>query len=296
MLSFRKVNLLKKILAVLKASHMGNWHLIESTNLVWLPLLRKFANLRWAKYDGGIIELPQFKMYVDPMEAAVSKSIFLHKEWEPFESNLFCHSISEGDIVLDIGAHIGWYSLLASARVGKRGKVYAFEPEPKSFSILSRNIKLNYITNIVLVNKALSNSSGSEQLFVNLYKKGPSNYQMWPIDNEDSISIDVITLDEYLKDKHVDVIKIDAEGYEVKVFRGAEKVLSENPELVIFSEYWPEGLRGAGDSPEEYIDIISKHGFCIQKIENGELEKISYREALNLREVANFLLSKHPMQ
>jgi len=251
-------------------------------------------NLRWAKYDGGIVELNHFKMYVDPMEAAISKSIFLDRDWEPSESNLFYNNISEGDIVLDIGAHIGWYSLLASERVGKEGRVYSFEPEPQSFNILLKNIKLNHITNVVPVNKALSNSSGSKKLYLNLYKKGPATYQMWPVDHVKSISVDVVVLDEYLKNKHVDVIKIDVEGFEVKVFQGAEKVLSENPELIIFSEFWPEGLRKAGNSLEEYINIISKHGFSIQKIvENGEPAKISYREVLNLV-YANFLLSKHP--
>lgn len=284
--------MLEKILGVLKGSHLGNWPVLKRTNHLWLPVLSKYEDLKWRRYNGGIIELPWFKMFVDPSEPVVSKSIFLYKKWEQFESRLFSESVSKGNIVLDIGAHIGWYSLMASACVGKTGIVYAFEPEPNSFNILSKNVNLNGIQNVILVNKALSDSSGSKELFVNLYKNGPSNYQMWRVSNEESISIDTVSLDEYLEDKHVDVIKMDVEGCEVKVLRGAEDVLSENPQLRIFSEYWPEGIKRAGDSPEEYIDIISDHGFCIRKMDGKKLRKISYSEALKLREGGNFLLSK----
>ncbi|MFX0135780.1 MAG: FkbM family methyltransferase [Candidatus Hodarchaeota archaeon] len=230
-------------------------------------------------------------MYLDPCDSVISKSLFLYKTWEPFVSYLFCQNISKGDIVVDIGAHIGWYSLLASLIVGKQGIIYAFEPEPRTFTILLLNIKLNDIKNIIPINKALSDSSGYESLFLNLYNEYPSIYQMWPTSDGESILVETVTFNEYFKNKHIDVIKIDAEGYEVKIFRGAEQILSRNPKLIIFSEFWPEGLRGAGTSPEEYIDLVSKHGFNIQIIKNGRLKRISNKEVLNLDKSSNFLLT-----
>ena len=284
-----------KILIVLKYSSLYKNLIINNIIHLFLNIWNKYENYLWTKYNGGIIELPEFKMYLDPNERVVSKSIFLHKIWEPLESKLFCRSINKGDIVIDIGAHIGWYSLLASRHVGEEGLVYAFEPEPRSFNILIKNIKLNDITNIIPINKALSDSSGIQLLYINLYKKDPSLFRMWSDSDEESVPVEVIPLDEYLENKQVDIIKIDVEGYEYKIFQGMEKILSENPNLIIFSEYWPEGLRKAGSSPKEYLDIIKKHGFIIIKIEE-KLEKINYDEALNINKSANFILFRERAQ
>jgi len=274
---------------VLKKSSLYENFIINNIIHILLHIWRIYENYLWKQYNGGIIELPEFRMYLDPNENVISKSIFLHKHWEILESKLFCHSISKGNIVIDIGAHIGWYSLLASNRVGKEGIVYSFEPEPRSFNILIKNIKLNKMTNIVPINKALSDSSGTQLLYRNLYKKDPSIYRMWFESDEESIPVKVITLDEWLKNKHVDLIKIDVDGYECKIFHGMKKIISENPNLIIFSEYWPKGLRKSGNSPKEYLNIIKKHDFQIIKI-GDKLEKISSDEALDINKSTNFIL------
>jgi len=284
-----------KIIIILKNSIFYKNCIIYNFFHFFLNIWNKYENYLWTKYNGGIIELPEFKMYLDPYENVISKSIFLHKTWEQLESKLFCRSISKGDIVIDIGAHIGWYSLLASQYVGKEGIVFAFEPEPRSFNILIKNIKINNIKNIVPVNKALSDSSGTQMLFINLYKKGPSPFRMWSNSDEEYIPVEVITLDKYLKNKQVNIIKIDVEGYECKIFRGMEKILSENPNLIIFSEYWPEGLRKSGSSPKEYLDIIERHDFKIIKIDE-KLEKINYNEALDINKSTNFILFRERTQ
>ena len=179
-----------KILVVFKKLSLYKNPIISNIIHIFINVWKKYENYLWTKYNGGIIELPEFKMYLDPNERVISKSIFLHKIWEPLESKLFCCSISKGDIVIDIGAHIGWYSLLASRRVGKEGIVYAFEPEPISFNILVKNIKLNDITNIVPIKKALSDSSGIQLLYINLYKNGPSIFRMWSDSDEESIPVE----------------------------------------------------------------------------------------------------------
>ena len=76
--------------------------------------------------------------------------------------------IKNGNIVIDVGAHMGYYSLLFAKLVGKNGKIFAFEPDPKNFSRVQKNVKLNNYMNIVLTQKAVSDRTGDEKLFFTL--------------------------------------------------------------------------------------------------------------------------------
>ena len=80
--------------------------------------------------------------------------------YEPFITAFVKDMIKEGDIVIDIGAHIGYYTLLFSKLVGKTGKVFAFEAHPDNFTLLKQNVETNGYTNVVVENKAVSNYNG----------------------------------------------------------------------------------------------------------------------------------------
>lgn len=80
---------------------------------------------------------------------------------EPLATHMFTEHIQPGNTVIDIGANIGYYTILAAQIVGETGKVYAFEPEPKNLTLLKKNVEHNNLTNVVLANKAVSNANGS---------------------------------------------------------------------------------------------------------------------------------------
>ena len=148
----------------------------------------------------------------------------------------FCKKeIKKGDTVVDIGANIGLFTLFFSKLVGTTGRVIAFEPDPENFDVLKKNIELNEITNVTLVQKGVSNKNES----VKLYKDSAAGAHSL-IKNEWSkeyTNIQTVTLDDYFRGEEIDMIKIDAEGFELEVIEGGKKLLENNKNMKIISEF-----------------------------------------------------------
>ena len=148
----------------------------------------------------------------------------------------FCKKeIKKGDTVVDIGANIGLFTLFFSKLVGTTGRVIAFEPDPENFDVLKKNIELNEITNVTLVQKGVSNKNES----VKLYKSNVSGGHSL-IKNEwakEYTNIQTVTLDDYFRGEEIDMIKIDAEGFELEVIEGGKKLLENNKNMKIISEF-----------------------------------------------------------
>jgi len=148
----------------------------------------------------------------------------------------FCKKeIKKGDTVVDIGANIGLFTLFFSKLVGTTGRVIAFEPDPENFDVLKKNIELNEITNVTLVQKGVSNKNES----VKLYKSNVSGGHSL-IKNEwakEYTNIQTVTLDGYFRGEEIDMIKIDAEGFELEVIEGGKKLLENNKNMKIISEF-----------------------------------------------------------
>lgn len=214
------------------------------------------------------ITIDGLKLYIDKFDTTVSEKLVETKIWEPYETKLFKQNLRIGNTVLDIGAHIGYYTLLASKKVGKEGKVYAFEPDPKNFQILKKNIVANDCQNVILVNKAVTKSSATVRLYINEQNTG--DHRIY--DSKDGrlyISVDSISLDEFFKNikTKVNLIKMDIQGAEFGVIAGGLKLLKENPNIKIFSEFWPNGLKLNKTSPEKFLKIFSDFGFKIYQID-----------------------------
>lgn len=208
--------------------------------------------------------------------------------YEPYTTELLKQFIQKGDIVLDIGANIGYYSLIFSRLVGKGGKVYAFEPDSVNFSLLKKNIETNEMTNVIAEQKAVTDKTGKTRLFLSLIHKGM--HRIAPHKDLKSIEIDTIRLDDFFcdKDKKVNFIKIDIEGAEPAAFNGMHKVLETNKNIKIITEFNPVVLTDSGFCAQELLDLLVKLGFkfyCIDE-ENKKIEAV---------EVLNFL-EKHDFQ
>ncbi|MGG0260156.1 FkbM family methyltransferase [Bacillus mycoides] len=162
-------------------------------------------------------------------------------EWEPEDTNILKNLISKDNTVLDIGANFGWYTSIFSKLVGTHGQVHSFEPFLGTFYELMANTSLNELSNIRLNNLAVSDFNGISTLY---YPTGSgsmlSSLQKIPDVTEEFIPFEctVTTLDEYVKSqeiKQVDFIKIDAEGAELPILRGATSILDQRnkPTLLI---------------------------------------------------------------
>lgn len=206
-------------------------------------------------------------------------NLLINGKHEPAVTKLVKNEVKNGDVVLDLGSHIGYYTLMFSKLVGDKGKVYAFEPNPNNFAILKKNVGLNNCKNVVLVQKAVSNETGK----VNLYfdEDFEVSSRMYNPQNKryKHIKVGSTRLDDYFKNTKINFIKMDIEGSECNAVEGMTNLLNYNRELKIITEFWPVGLRKYGKSSKEYLRLLSKQNFKLYEIKNGiitlDIPKIS---------------------
>lgn len=209
----------------------------------------------------------RMRVYPKGVDSIISPLLLKDKVWEPFETELFRSTIAPGMTVLDVGANLGYYSLIAARAVGDAGRVFAFEPDPDNFQLLCKNIEINGYNNIVPIQKAVTDSSGVVELFQSPKNRGDHrifNGQIFNYDNDrQKIIVDAISLDEFFDEEmhQPDVIKIDVQGAEMKLFQGSTRMIADRDNLVLFTEVWPKGLSEAGSSAEEYIQALFDNGF-----------------------------------
>lgn len=203
---------------------------------------------------------------------------------EKTEMNFFKNKIEEGWTVLDIGANIGYPSLLLSKLVGKKGKVIAFEPDDNNIQMLKKNIKANNSRNITVVPMAVSDHTGDGTLYISDSHSG--DHRIYFSDEKRKTqNIKIISLDDYFKSKNrIDFIQMDVQGAEELVFAGMKKVLSENKKINILLEFWPEALKKNGSSPRDFLKMIKSLGFKLRYIDenSGKLIKISIDECMEM--------------
>ena len=174
---------------------------------------------------------------------------------------------SDNLVFVDVGAHIGYYTCIAAKIIDKNGKVYAFEPEPFNYSLLIQNIRINNLKNVVPVNKAISDKIGKIRLFLS-YEGGQHSIAHSQCCYS-SLEVEATTLDEFFKDKRVDIIKIDVEGAEPFVIRGGINVLKNVK--CMFIEFSKSTLNYANISPEDYLESIENLGFKAYYICRNEM-------------------------
>lgn len=167
------------------------------------------------------------------------------------------HVLREDDLFVDVGANVGSYTILACSAVGARGM--AFEPVPDSYRRLVENIRLNGVEDRVFcVNKGVGDRSGQVSFTSDA---GTMNHALAPDEsNESAISVEVTSLDAELKDAGPAILKIDVEGYEAPVLRGAEETLKKSALRSVIIE-----LNGSGDrygfDETRIVELMLDHGF-----------------------------------
>lgn len=190
----------------------------------------------------------EHKIYVDTRDISLTPHILLDGYWEMWITKIFTRLVQHGMTVVDIGANIGYYSLIAGGQVGAAGKVISFEANPEVFRLLANSMEINgFLGRSELVNKGVMDKGGELTFYKLGLHHGSSGFFIDPAtvsqyrDSMEKITVPCITLDEYFKgrDLKVDVIKIDAEGAEPAIIAGATEVLSKNPAIKVLMEYTP---------------------------------------------------------
>lgn len=241
----------------------------------------KYRDKKFSKLKHPDVEtLYGNKMYLNPKDNIISKYLYGNKCWEPLETEFFKKIISEGMQVIDIGANIGYFSILFSKWVGDNGKVFAFEPDPDNYELLLKNIHANNCKNIIPIKKAVSNYDGKTFLFHSNENKGDHRIFEAKILPEDEIrnriEIESIRLDSFISPQQkIDFIKMDIQGSEMLALEGMMQILSRNHKMYLLTEFWPYAIEMSGRSPEEYLEILRKLGFKIYPLNKNEKIPIS---------------------
>lgn len=242
----------------------------------WLSRLRR---LRFILHPIEIYVMDTHKLYFNLLDLK-SKYIFEDYKaktiWEPETTRLVRKEIKPGDVCIDIGASIGYFTLLFSQCTGKIGKVYAFEPMERGYKYLCKNIRINGYADRA---KAFQLGAWDKSEIVGM-----------PRCDDKPIPVQCVSISEHLEKlgvTKVDFIKIDIDGSEPWAFKGLIPLFEKNPQMKMVCEYYPKYIKNAGGDPQDMMDIVDKYFtkeiisgdyggdcvnfFCIRKNEEHEV-------------------------
>ena len=204
------------------------------------------------------------RMYLDPNDCLELSILGVHEE---AVTEFVKRTVKKGDTVLDIGANIGYYTLIFARLVGEGGKVIAFEPSPENFAILKKNVEANGFKNVTLVQKAVSDRTGKIKLY--LSDDAGEHTISGHGSGREAIEIDSVRIDDYFRDskESINFIKLDIEGAEFQALKGMQKLLGGNAALGLITEYYPFFLRKEGIEPGEFIGYLKNAGFELSHID-----------------------------
>jgi FkbM family methyltransferase len=261
--------------------------LIPNVQLESLPFYTAAKRRLFTMLRQKEVTVHDFKLRLDPLDS-LELSIF--QRYEPFETALLTQEIHPGQTVIDVGANIGYYTLLFSKLTGDEGRVFAFEPEPLNYEILSENLARNSRTNVIAFKQAASDVAGKSFLYLS-----PENYgdhQAYGSgENRKRISVQMSRIDDLVSGP-VDLVKLDIQGFEFHALKGMERILKENACLTIFTEFWPEGLRRAGSNASEFLRFLRSSGFEIFYI-NEYADQLEFAEDRHLLERYSPAIGSH---
>jgi FkbM family methyltransferase len=194
------------------------------------------------------------------------------------EDNLLKRFVPKhSDVVVDVGAHLGRHTIIASKRVGQKGKIVAIEAHPGNFEMLNRNIKLNRLTNVISLNNAVYSDKMKVKLYMPDEESG--HYSTMTERCEQTrkkfVEVNANTLDNLLqqngiREQDVNWIKIDVEGAEYEVLKGATNILSKSKDIALLIE-----IHNIGDTNfyEPILKLLDSYGFRVKfenTYENGD--------------------------
>jgi FkbM family methyltransferase len=203
-----------------------------------------------------------YTMYIDPYD---SMGLAIGGVYEPLETTLVRELIRPGQVILDIGANIGYYTLLFSQQVGSSGLVFAFEPDPQSFQLLQKNIFVNNIKNTSIFQLAVADEEKDQTLYRDRFNNLDHRI-VKPDWESEAVRIRSICLDSFYSQcspRLPDFIKMDIQGAEGYALEGMKNLLAQSGNLILLTEFWPAGLNQGGYGAEIFLRKLTSLGFSL---------------------------------
>jgi len=262
---------------------------------VWRSL--RFGLARLASRDGYVQAraAPFDLTFTGPGADVITRHIYRLGAHEPVITRYLLEHVrlGPGDVALDVGANIGWYSVLLDRLSEPGAQIFAFEPDPKTYGLLTRNLAANAAARVTALNLALGEADGTAQL--RRYKdsnNGRHTLIATPRAGE-TVQVAVRTLESFwraqrLGERPIRVLKIDVEGFEYFVLRGAGELLGRCENVLL--EYSPAGLSLAGLEPGALIELLRRARLQARAFLGGELVPISLAQLSQVQHQHDLLL------
>ena len=214
-----------------------------------------------------------FEYYYDTGDRFVGGQIAIDS-YEPFESKLFQESLRDNSILFDIGANIGYYTILASRKINT-GRICSFEPNRANHLILEMNILKNKISCAQAYRLAVGSIRGKANLYLSTENQG--DHQLYFSDTRATEEVDTIPIDEFSNESGLipDVVKIDTQGYDYFVISGMKDLIARTAPFTLFTEFWNHGNIQAGVDSREYFQYLQDAFGSVEYID--EVRQSTYR-------------------
>jgi len=238
-----------------------------------------------------------FYLKLNTSDDSVAKKVFFGN-YEKGTCRFIQKILRGGEVVYDIGANIGFYTILFSRLVGDTGKIHAFEPSQREYHSLCENISLNKLNNVVLNQLGISNQNTLATLNVLKDEKFGAYNTLGKVTHHavrnaeiNQETIRLTTLDSYFENyssKIPNLLKVDVEGVEKLVFQGGRSILKSEDAPLIVCEICEETLEGTNSSSEEICQLLKQYGYSIYNLDNdgniSEYKKSFSQNAVAIKE------------
>lgn len=220
--------------------------------------------------------LGRYKIYLDTRDVAFTPHIIGDGYWELEHTKAMAQMVKRGMTAVDLGANLGYFTLLMSDCVGPTGKVHAFEPNPHMAHILSDTVEINGFASRTKVHQvALSSAAGTTDFHINPTR--PMNATLIPRDDHDVVVVPLKRFDDFPELAEADFIKIDVEGAEEAVWQGMANRIANPRPLTIILEFTSDRYKDAG----AFVDRFIEAGFALNTIDHRHgVTKVSKDEIL----------------
>jgi FkbM family methyltransferase len=223
------------------------------------------------------IQIGPATLYLDPEDPVVSGALTLNV-YELSEQALFAKYLHGDMTLVDIGANMGLYTAISMHHLDAGGRIVSFEPFPATFEFLKKNVAANQTNGracprVDIFNLAATPEPGQMNLRLNPENRADNRlyrgtYQ-GKLEEWDTVPIEGRPVDDVLAEIGVDevnFVKIDIQGYEQKAISGFQKTLARSPNVILLSEFWPQGLKEAGGDAHAYLQMLKNLGFTLYNL------------------------------
>ncbi len=221
------------------------------------------------------------RLYAD-LSTGMCETLFFLGEYERSVTRIIRAVVKRGDVCFDVGANFGWYTTLLHQLSGLEGVVHAFEPVPQTFKTLEKNIALiQDSSNISINNIALGDTQGKVEMHVFAgLPNGHSSISTMGREDYATVESPLMTLDSYMKEKNVgrvDFVKVDVEGAELMLLKGASKLFEQQVPPIWMIEMALGTTKAFGYLPDDLIVYMKQHAgyefFAVNEA-TGTLERV----------------------